>query len=525
MFFLVVQMSLFTVARYIKYATLTSIGGISLGVLHFNDWDVSTFGAVRFGRTALAVGTIAVDYKWSLSGVKSLSEEDQQPIWSAVHKRSANRLLNLCCKNGGVFIKVGQHIGALDYVVPPEYCQTLSVLHSRAPRSSLDDVKKVIKQDLGKDVDELFSAFEETPRGTASLAQVHRAVLKNSGQVVAIKVQHPRVKKHSLVDMTTMDLLVRCVSKIFPEFSFLWLADEMKRNLPLELDFVHEGKNAEKVARMFSNLSWLRVPKIDWSLTTSRVLTMEFLEGGEVTDRKYVSDNGINPRVVSQRLSTLYSEMIFVEGFVHCDPHPGNILVRRKSSGSDPEIILLDHGLYTTLPEKFRHAYSNLWISIINADQVGIKKWAQELGAGDLFPLLACILASKPWESLISGLTKPGKRMDAKAEKDRLRKYAVQYFPQIANVLARVNREMLLVLKTNDLLRGIETSLGTRGERQSLINMSRYCVRTVYDDESRKHGLIGKTLLSFSKAWILTKISIYHWYLWFFSIFRGSAYL
>ena len=516
-------MALTRVLRSVKYATGLAVGGGTLALLHNNDWDVSTFGVVRFGRTALTVAAIAADYKITLRSIRDVPEEEASKRYSAVHQRSADRLLHLCCANGGVFIKVGQHIGALDYVVPPEYCSTLKVLHSKAPRSSLDDVRRVVKEDLGRSVDELFSEFEETPRGTASLAQVHKAVLRATGQVVAVKVQHRRVRKHSLVDMTTMDLLVRFVAKVFPDFSFMWLNEEMKRNLPCELDFIHEGRNAEKVRRTFARLSWLKIPDIDWSLTTTRVLTMEFLDGGEVTDKEFVKANRLNARTISERLATLYSEMIFMEGFVHCDPHPGNILVKPTSHG--PEIQLIDHGLYVTLPDRFRFNYSNLWISIINADQKEIKKWAQELGAGDLFPLLACILASKPWESLMAGLTKPRKRLNAKAEKAQLRKYALEYFPQIASILARVNREMLLVLKTNDLLRGIEQSLGTRGERQSLINMSRYCVRSVYDKQLESaSSLMSRLRIRFARQWILTKLSVYRFYLWFYCSLLGPEY-
>ena len=100
---------------------------------------------IRFGRAALTVGRIAVDYKFSTSGIND-SPEESLDIWSKVHLRSAERLLKLCCSNGGVFIKVGQHIGALEYLVPPEYVNTLKVLHSRAPRSSIQDIKRVCIQ-------------------------------------------------------------------------------------------------------------------------------------------------------------------------------------------------------------------------------------------------------------------------------------------------------------------------------------------------------------------------------------------
>ena len=203
---------------------------------------------------------------------------------------------------------------------------------------------KVIKEDIGSP-DELFDEFHDEPIGAASLAQVHKARLKD-GREVAVKVQHPRVKQHSFVDMKTMSVLVHIVAKVFPEFSFLWLAEETKKNLPLELDFINEGRNAERLARTFASFTWLKIPAIEWKYSSPRILTMEYVEGGEVTDRKYMNQHKISCREISHRLGLLYSRMIFIEGNVHCDPHPGNILVKRMADGS-PQIVLLDHGLYT----------------------------------------------------------------------------------------------------------------------------------------------------------------------------------
>ena len=130
-------------------------------------------------------------------------------IKSRVHQRSADRLLAMCCANGGAFIKVGQHIGALEYLLPPEYVQTFKVLHSRAPQSSLADLFVVIREEMGQDPEEIFLSFEEEPLGTASLAQVHRARLRD-GREVAMKIQHPKVKRRSAVDIVTMEFLVNC---------------------------------------------------------------------------------------------------------------------------------------------------------------------------------------------------------------------------------------------------------------------------------------------------------------------------
>lgn len=224
--------------------------------------DARNIGVVRFGRAAWIVGKVSVDYKFSVSDLTDESEETLEK-WSQCHRRSARRLLKLCSQNGGVFIKVGQHIAALDYLVPPEYVDTLKVLHNRAPLTNLADIKQMIQTELGKSSEELFDDFESEPLGTASLAQVHRAKLRTTGDTVAVKVQHPNVLKHSAVDMATMEILFGAVSKIFPKFNFMWLAEETRRNLPFELDFYNEGKNAETMAAILRKFSWLKIPKVN----------------------------------------------------------------------------------------------------------------------------------------------------------------------------------------------------------------------------------------------------------------------
>jgi len=117
----------------------------------------------------------------------------------------------MCWRNGGCFIKVGQHIGALDYLLPAKYVNTMKVLHQHAPESSLSDIQRIVADDLGQSVDELFSSFEEHPIASASLAQVHRATRRDTGEIVAVKVQHPHIKSHSAVDMATMEVFICCL--------------------------------------------------------------------------------------------------------------------------------------------------------------------------------------------------------------------------------------------------------------------------------------------------------------------------
>lgn len=126
-----------------------------------------------------------------------------------VHLRSAARLRDLCCQNGGAYIKVGQYVGSLDYLLPPEYVQTLKVLHNDAPKSPFFDIQHVLEEELNCRVGDVFASFEETPIGAASLAQVHKATL-HDGRIVAVKVQHRDVQKHAAVDMKTLEVSAQC---------------------------------------------------------------------------------------------------------------------------------------------------------------------------------------------------------------------------------------------------------------------------------------------------------------------------
>ncbi|KAI1895325.1 hypothetical protein AGOR_G00105140 [Albula goreensis] len=428
-----------------------------------------------------------------------------------VHRRSAERLRDLCCANRGTFIKVGQHLGALDYLLPEEYTSTLKVLHSRAPQSTMEEIQQVIREDLGKEIEQLFVSFEDRPQGAASLAQVHKAVLKD-GRTVAVKVQHPKVRTQSSKDILVMEFLLKGVHWLFPDFAFMWLVEEAKRNLPLELDFLNEGRNAEKVAEMLKHFEFLKVPKIHWDLSTKRILTMDFEEGGQVNDREYMKKHGIDVNEISRNLGKIYSEMIFVNGFVHCDPHPGNVLVKKCPKSNKAQIVLLDHGLYQALNEDFRLDYCRLWQALMKADLKNIERYSRRLGAGDMYPLFACVLTARSWTSVNAGISQTPV---TNSEDTEIRTNAARYLPQISDLLNKIPRQMLLLLKTNDLLRGIETTLQTRASASSFINMSRCCVRAVATYKRTKAQSRSQRMrIGLSEAITLWQINMYELFLW-----------
>ncbi|XP_044022333.1 aarF domain-containing protein kinase 1 isoform X4 [Siniperca chuatsi] len=444
--------------RLLKVSCLATAVFTSSGFYLYNRrLDLNDLSVIRFGRAAATTAAISYDYLTAFKHVEYGTEE-YWALKSKVHLRSAERLRDLCCANRGTFIKVGQHLGALDYLLPEEYTSTLKVLHSRAPQSSMEEIQQVIREDLGKELSELFVSFEEKPQGAASLAQVHKAVL-HDGRTVAVKVQHPKVQRQSSKDIVVME-----------------------------------------------------VPMIHWHLSTKRILTMEFAEGGQVNDRDYMKEHGINVNEISENLGKMYSEMIFVHGFVHCDPHPGNVLVRKCPQNRKTEIVLLDHGLYQVLQPDFRLDYCRLWQALIKSDISGVERYSRRLGAGDLYPLFACVLTARSWTAINAGISSAPVTHSEDVE---IRTNAALYLPQISELLNRVPRQMLLLLKTNDLLRGIETTLQTRASSSSFINMSRCCIQAMARHKRSKAQSMRRCLqITLAESLNLWKLTMYELFLW-----------
>merc|ERR1712194_112729 len=165
---------------------------------------------------------------------------------SILHRKAANRILELCRQNRGVYIKVGQHLAQLDYLIPPEYIDVLSSLFDNAPISSYQEIRDTVCEELGSYPEEIFDSFSKDPIASASLAQVHIAYDKKTGKKLAIKVQHPGLRETSVGDIVALTCAVKLVENLFEEFSWGWLVDEIAPQLHLELDFVNEAKNAEK---------------------------------------------------------------------------------------------------------------------------------------------------------------------------------------------------------------------------------------------------------------------------------------
>jgi hypothetical protein len=256
--------------------------------------------------------------------------------WEDLHERSAERLHALCVANGGLYVKLGQHIAQLDYIVPRAYTLALSRLFQHSTPSSTDDIIRIVEEETGRPLHETFAHFEPLPIASASLAQVHVAVEHGSGRKLAVKVQHPRLREACASDIAAVRLAVDAAAWLFPgDFRLRWVVDELAPHLPLELDFCNEAKNLRQCAEFIKKSndlsSRVALPEILTHLSSHRVLTMTFEDGCSITDTAALHRMGISPLSVTNLLSETFCSLIFEGGFCHCDPHPGNVLVRCSS--------------------------------------------------------------------------------------------------------------------------------------------------------------------------------------------------
>ncbi|KAG0622568.1 hypothetical protein M758_3G107800 [Ceratodon purpureus] len=234
-----------------------------------------------------------------------------------------------------------------------------------------------------------------------------------------------------------------------------------------ELDFMKEGKNAEQCVENFAKMSPhiapnIYVPQVFWEISTPRLMCMEFMEGMGVTDVTAMKEHGIDPKDVAHLISETFAEMIFHHGFVHCDPHAANMMLRVKpGTENEPQLILLDHGLYKTLGPELRSNYANLWKALVFAKVDDIKAYSLKMGAGeDLYTLFASILTMRPWRKVVA---KSHDHLQFSAEPedvDEIQDYASNSLLKITELLRRLPRVILLLLKTNDCLRAVDNALG-----------------------------------------------------------------
>lgn len=328
----------------------------------------------RFTNVGRMLARVFVGYKWISFREKRKGKQWGEPRREAHHWWSARKFYETAVKNQGLLIKTGQFLGTRPDVLPEAYVETLSRLHDEVPPEPFEVIKQHVERELGKPLEEVFLEFAREPVASASLAQVHRAVL-HDGRVVAVKVQYPGIDHIVDIDLDNMQFFIGVLNKLDRSMDYRFVAQEMRANIPLELDFINEGRNAERIAADFADVEDIVVPKIYWEYTTRRVLTMEYIDGVKITDYEGMRRMGVDTTDIAKILVFAFAEMIINNGFFHADPHPGNLMVL-----PGPKLVLIDFGQAKDLPPHFQQVLIQFTRAILSGDNVLMGAAFRDLG-------------------------------------------------------------------------------------------------------------------------------------------------
>ena len=338
------------------------------------------------------------DYEKTLEAAGE-DPEARAAALEGLHDKWAGETLELARKNGGIYNKAAQFVaslqaGAGDKVIPKQFIETLRVLTDKAPHQPMEVVEPLFEAEFGgRRRTDLFEAMEETPIAAASLAQVHVATTKgDTPRRVAVKLQYPHLRDQLASDFSVFQMLG---SQIKPGgFDLSWVVSDFRQSLTMELDFRGEAENSRITAANLAHRPYVRVPEVVDELTTSRVLTMEFVDDMvHCNDADKLRAAGFDPMEVAGLLSDTFAEMLFCTGFVHGDPHGGNVYCRRGAGGAT-EIVVLDHGLYHRIDDALRRELCEYVVACAMRDGPTMERLGLRF-AGPLhryFPLLL-----SPW--------------------------------------------------------------------------------------------------------------------------------
>jgi predicted unusual protein kinase regulating ubiquinone biosynthesis (AarF/ABC1/UbiB family) len=310
--------------------------------------------------------------KWSYAGGYSEEKLNQRRQKQAVWIRES--LLEL----GPTFIKVGQLFSTRADLFPGAYVDELSKLQDQVPAFTFEQVEKIIQEDLGKSVQQLFASFDPLPLAAASLGQVHKAKLKSNEEVV-VKIQRPGLKKLFAIDLAILKKIAHYFQN-HPKWGkgrdWLGIYEECCKILWLEADYLNEGRNADTFRRNFRGESWVKVPRVYWRYASPRVLTLEYLPGIKISHYEALEAAGLDRKELARLGAKAYLRQLLNDGFFHADPHPGNLAV-----SADGSLIFYDFGMMGELKSNIKEKLLQTLFGIVQKDAGRVVSSLVEMGA------------------------------------------------------------------------------------------------------------------------------------------------
>lgn len=266
---------------------------------------------------------------------------------------------------GPTFIKLGQVLSTRPDIVSREYADEFSKLQDKVPSIPFENVQEQILRELGYPLEELFDEFSPLPIAAASIAQVHRGLLKNGDEVV-IKVRRPGIKQVVETDLDILMGLAYLIERHLPAgelFDPLGIVKEFRRTINREMDFTREGHTIDRFAKNFAGDATVHVPQVHWNYTGETILTMEFVAGVKISDLERLTETGCDLKAIARNGADAFLKQVLVHGYFHADPHPGNLFVTEGNT-----ICMLDYGMVGRLDEDLKFQLVDLLMAVLQRD-------------------------------------------------------------------------------------------------------------------------------------------------------------
>ncbi|MBN3897129.1 MAG: AarF/ABC1/UbiB kinase family protein [Nostoc sp. NOS(2021)] len=306
----------------------------------------------------------------TLSFAFGLWSDSKRGIVVKNDRRRATQLRVLLTQLGPAYIKIGQALSTRPDLVPPVYLEELTKLQDQLPPFPNEIAYQFIKEELGAPPEEVYAELSAQPIAAASLGQVYKGKLK-TGEEVAVKIQRPDLREGITIDLYILRNLAAWVQKKVKRVrsDLVGILDELGDRIFEEMDYIHEGENAERFFNLYGHIKDIYVPKIYWEYTNRRVLTMEWINGTKLTQTEEISAQGINARYLIEVGVQCSLRQLLEHGFFHADPHPGNLLAT-----PDGKLAYLDFGMMSEIQPPQRYGLIEAIVHVVNRDFEGLAK-------------------------------------------------------------------------------------------------------------------------------------------------------
>jgi len=375
------------------------------------------------------------------------------------HRRAAEQAYRTATRLEGLLIKACQFMGTRADMLPEEFITVLSHLQDRVPARPFEQIAAVVEHQLGRPLSAVFRTFDKRPLAAASLAQVHHARLYD-GREVAVKVQYPEIPELVALDLANLRFFIHLLARVERNFDLRLIIREIAKYVTLELDFEHEAHNARSIGANLRHRADVIVPEIIDTLSTKKLLVMDYVPGIRCTDVERLAAAGIDKHRVAHILSEVFCHQILVDGFFHADPHPGNILVQ-----PGPRLVLLDFGLAKDFPPGFQAGVARLASAIITQNRPQIVAAFHDLGFRTRDPDGASLVALG--DAFLGQVIRSGKAYANKELIDNFNNDLAVALRQ--NPLVEAPSDILLVVRVMGLLSGIGKQLDSRVDPLSVM--------------------------------------------------------